>query len=126
MNKFMWGCMALVGLFVVAESLNCNTCSVGVGSFCLIGSSKTCSTSEPNCYTGLAVFNVSSILGIKIKGCLATASCNTTSTGSILTAGYTVSQTCCSTDLCNGAGAIQLPLIVAIGAALVAIWSTVT
>ncbi|KAK6323593.1 hypothetical protein J4Q44_G00059320 [Coregonus suidteri] len=95
----------------------------GLAAFVLLVQAKHVAPPEPNCYTGQAVFNISSILSIKSKGCLATASCNTTSTGSILTAGYTVSQTCCSTNLCNGAGAIQLlSLIVAIGAALVAIW----
>ncbi|CAB1321108.1 unnamed protein product, partial [Coregonus sp. 'balchen'] len=97
------------------ESLNCNTCSVGITSVCLIGSTTTCSTSEHNCYSGQAVFNISSI---KRKGCLPT-NVYTTSTSGILGAGYTISQTCCSTNLCNGAGSVQLPLT-----ALVAIWST--
>ncbi|XP_029591604.1 protein Bouncer isoform X2 [Salmo trutta] len=124
MNKFMWGCVALVGLFVVAESLKCNTCTVGMASLCFIGSTAECSTSEPNCFTAVAEFNATKLLNLKRKGCMATALCNTTSTGSILTADYTVTQTCCSTDQCNGAVAIQLPLTVALGAALVAIWST--
>ncbi|XP_024251889.1 lymphocyte antigen-6, epidermis [Oncorhynchus tshawytscha] len=126
MNKLMWGCVALVGLFAVAESLKCNTCTVGLSSLCFIGSTAECSTDQPNCFTAEAVFNATSIVNLKRKGCLATAFCNTTSTGSILTAGYTVTQTCCSTDQCNGAVAIQLPLTVALGSALVAIWSTFT
>ncbi|CAB1321113.1 unnamed protein product [Coregonus sp. 'balchen'] len=94
--------------------------------FCLIRSTATCSTSKPNCYSGQAVFNISSFLSITHKGCLATASCNTTSNASILGAGYTISQTCCSTNLCNGAGCRSHPTTshVALGATLVAIWCT--
>ncbi|KAM9415067.1 uncharacterized protein ACWYII_024130 isoform 1-T1 [Salvelinus alpinus] len=125
MNKFMLGCVVLVGLFAVAESLKCNTCTVGLSSLCFIGSTAVCSTSEPNCFTEQAEFNVTKFLNLKRKGCMATSLCNTTSIGTILTADYTISRTCCNTtDQCNGAVAIQLPLTVALGAALVAIWST--
>uniref|UniRef100_A0A674EKL3 Uncharacterized protein n=1 Tax=Salmo trutta TaxID=8032 RepID=A0A674EKL3_SALTR len=72
----------------------------------------------------IPLFNIGNIMSIKHKGCLATHFCNTTSTSSILGVGYVVSQTCCSTNLCNGVGSVQLPLTVALGAALVAIWST--
>ncbi|XP_010898767.1 lymphocyte antigen 6B [Esox lucius] len=124
MKKFLWGCVALVGLFVVAESLNCNTCSVGIGGVCLFGKTTTCSITQPNCYTGLAVFNFSSTLKIKTKGCLDSPSCNMTYVNSVLGAGYSVTTFCCSsTDLCNGAGVIQPHLTVALGAALVAVRS---
>ncbi|XP_062342578.1 protein Bouncer-like [Osmerus eperlanus] len=124
MNKFLWACVAVVALAVVAESLTCNTCSVGILNTCVFGSTATCSASEPNCYKGQATFNVSSVVNLYTKGCLASSSCNTTTTGNILGAGYTVSRTCCSTDRCNGASSIQLPLTAALGAALVALWSS--
>ncbi|KAL0962498.1 hypothetical protein UPYG_G00340790 [Umbra pygmaea] len=125
MNKFLCGCVALMGLFVLSESLTCNTCPVGVGSLCILGSSKLCPSNQPSCFSGLAVFNISNFLNIKSKGCIESANCNLTTTSSILGASYTVTTTCCdSSDKCNGAGAIQLHLTVALGAALVAIWST--
>uniref|UniRef100_A0A4W5NN72 UPAR/Ly6 domain-containing protein n=1 Tax=Hucho hucho TaxID=62062 RepID=A0A4W5NN72_9TELE len=135
-------CLSIfLSFHLTAESLTCKTCSVGLASLCFGSSTTDCSISEPNCYTAKAVlpkqklpvitillpeFNVTDLLNLKRKGCLATTLCNTTSAGSILTAGYTVTHSCCSTDQCNGAGAIQLPLTVALGAALVAIWSTFT
>uniref|UniRef100_A0A667X9X4 UPAR/Ly6 domain-containing protein n=1 Tax=Myripristis murdjan TaxID=586833 RepID=A0A667X9X4_9TELE len=69
-------------------------------------------------------FNVSGLLSLQTRGCLDTTSCNKTQTGTLLTAGYTVTKTCCSTDRCNGATSIQLPLTAAVGAALLAMWST--
>lgn len=49
--------------------------------------------------------------------------CNNTETGTLLTAGYTVTRDCCSTDNCNGATSVQLTLTAALGAAITAVWS---
>ncbi|KAF7664083.1 hypothetical protein LDENG_00190670 [Lucifuga dentata] len=56
---------------------------------------------------------------LETRGCQATNLCNKTETGSLLTAGYTITMTCCSTDRCNAASSIHLPLTAALGAALV-------
>ncbi|XP_029919899.1 sperm acrosome membrane-associated protein 4-like [Myripristis murdjan] len=124
MNKFLCLCVALGAMFAAGESLVCNTCKVGIAGTCLFSSTVTCTDSEPNCYRGNLAFNVSGLLSLQTRGCLDTTSCNKTQTGTLLTAGYTVTKTCCSTDRCNGATSIQLPLTAAVGAALLAMWST--
>uniref|UniRef100_A0A672Z9Y7 UPAR/Ly6 domain-containing protein n=1 Tax=Sphaeramia orbicularis TaxID=375764 RepID=A0A672Z9Y7_9TELE len=65
-----------------------------------------------------SVLNVSKFMRMHARGCIASSLCNTTETGTLLTAGYTVSRTCCNTDCCNGATAIQIPLTAALGAAV--------
>ncbi|XP_078146668.1 uncharacterized protein LOC144542929 [Centroberyx gerrardi] len=124
MNRFLWVGVALMAMLVTGESLTCNTCRVGIAGKCLFSSTETCGESETNCYCGNLAFNVSGLLSLQTRGCLASASCNQTETGSLLTAGYTVSKTCCSTDRCNGASSIRLPLTAAVGAALLAVWSS--
>uniref|UniRef100_A0A674EJF1 UPAR/Ly6 domain-containing protein n=1 Tax=Salmo trutta TaxID=8032 RepID=A0A674EJF1_SALTR len=79
---------------LTAESLHCNTCSMGITSLCLFGTTTTCSTSEP---------------GVP-----------NTITASILGAGVTSSFSCCQTDLCNGASSVQVSVTVALSAALMA------
>ncbi|XP_035537812.1 sperm acrosome membrane-associated protein 4-like [Morone saxatilis] len=124
MGKLIWVCAALMAVFVTGESLTCNTCRVGLAGKCLFGSSMTCSDSQPNCYWGKLAFNISRLMSLETQGCLASSLCNQTESGALLTAGYTVTRTCCSIDRCNGATSIQLPLTAALGAAILAIWST--
>uniref|UniRef100_A0A3B4YTA7 UPAR/Ly6 domain-containing protein n=1 Tax=Seriola lalandi dorsalis TaxID=1841481 RepID=A0A3B4YTA7_SERLL len=69
---------------------------------------------------------ISLYLHLQTQGCLASSLCNQTETGSLLTAGYTVNRTCCSTDCCNGAASIQFSLTAALGAALLAVWSNLS
>ncbi|XP_019957972.1 sperm acrosome membrane-associated protein 4-like [Paralichthys olivaceus] len=123
MRKLLLVCAVFMAMFVTGESLTCNTCGVGIAGKCLFGSTETCSDSEPNCYCGNLAFNVSSLLGLQTRGCLASSLCNQTEAGALLTAGYTVTKTCCSTDLCNGASSVQLPLTAALAAALVVVSS---
>uniref|UniRef100_A0A8C2ZCT5 UPAR/Ly6 domain-containing protein n=1 Tax=Cyclopterus lumpus TaxID=8103 RepID=A0A8C2ZCT5_CYCLU len=62
------------------------------------------------------------MLDIHERGCIEESGCKN-SYGHILTVNYTVTRTCCSNSLCNGAASIQLPLTAALGSALVAVWS---
>ncbi|XP_054462544.1 sperm acrosome membrane-associated protein 4-like [Anoplopoma fimbria] len=124
MMKFIWVCAALMALFITGESLTCNTCKVGFRGKCLYSSTETCSDSKPNCYRGELAFNVSRFMNMQTQGCIASSLCNQTESGALLTAEYTVTRTCCSTDLCNGATSIQLPLTAALSTALMAVWST--
>ncbi|XP_061072423.1 sperm acrosome membrane-associated protein 4-like [Conger conger] len=106
-------------------SLTCNKCSVGLFGTCLMPGFVECDASEPNCYTGRAEFpSISGFLGFNTQGCLDSSSCNTITNGTILGAGYTITCTCCTTDLCNpvvsGAAPVQLSLSVAASAALLA------
>ncbi|KAJ8366501.1 hypothetical protein AAFF_G00353210 [Aldrovandia affinis] len=76
----------------------------------------------PNCYTGKAEFpSISGFFGFNTQGCLDSASCNSTTNGTILGATYMVTRTCCTTDNCNPvvsrAGSVQLSLTAAISAA---------
>ncbi|KAJ8373159.1 hypothetical protein AAFF_G00270650 [Aldrovandia affinis] len=111
-------------------ALTCNECSVGILGRCLIPDSVECDASMPNCYTGKAAFpSISEFLGFNTQGCLDSASCNSTTNGTILGAAYTVTRTCCATDNCNpvvsGAGSVQLSLTAAASAALVAtVWGS--
>ncbi|TNN61857.1 hypothetical protein EYF80_027974 [Liparis tanakae] len=122
--KFIWVCSALMAMFVTGEGLTCNTCRVGFADKCLYRSTETCSDDQPNCYRGKLAFNISQFMTLQTEGCMNSTLCNKTKTGSLLTAGYTVTRTCCSTDRCNGATSIQLPLTAAVSAALLAVWST--
>ncbi|KAM9340242.1 uncharacterized protein ABDE67_015977 [Symphorus nematophorus] len=124
MKRFIWVCAALMAMFVTGESLICDTCRVGFAGKCLFSSTETCSASQPNCYWGKLAFNISSRMNMEIRGCLASSLCNKTESGNLLTVGYTVTKTCCSTDRCNGATSIQLPLTAALSTALMAIWSS--
>nr|XP_020515792.1 sperm acrosome membrane-associated protein 4-like [Labrus bergylta] len=122
MKKFIWICATLTAMFVTGESLICNTCRMNIVGRCLFPSTKTCSESQTSCYSGRLAFNISSLLSWETQGCLNSTLCNQTETGTLLTAGYTVTRTCCMTDCCNGATSVQLPVTAAVGAALVAIW----
>ncbi|XP_030003768.1 protein Bouncer-like [Sphaeramia orbicularis] len=124
MNKLLWIGAALMVMFVTGECLVCRTCKMGLGGRCLFPSRMTCSDAQPNCYIGNMVLNVSKFMRMHARGCIASSLCNTTETGTLLTAGYTVSRTCCNTDCCNGATAIQIPLTAALGAAVMSVWST--
>lgn len=67
-------------------------------------------------------FNATGILKLHTRGCLDADLCDKTITGSILGAGFTSSFSCCSTDLCNGASVIHIPLLhLALSVALVAV-----
>lgn len=68
--------------------------------------------------------NHTKVMAVQSAGCIASHLCNQTESGTVLTLGYTMTKTCCDTDFCNGALSVQLPLAAALGAALVAIWTT--
>ncbi|GAA6235551.1 sperm acrosome membrane-associated protein 4-like [Lates japonicus] len=123
MKKLLLVCAVFMAMFFAGESLTCYTCKMGFKGKCLFTSTETCSNSKPNCYWGSLAFNVSRLMSLQTRGCLASSLCNRTETGALLTAGYSVTRTCCSTDLCNGATHPQLPLTAALGATLMAAWS---
>ncbi|KAJ8355054.1 hypothetical protein AAFF_G00104110 [Aldrovandia affinis] len=74
----------------------------------------------PNCYTGKAAFpSISGFLGFNTQGCLASASCNSTTNGTILGATYLMTRTCCHRQLQTRgqrAGSVQLSLTAAASA----------
>ncbi|XP_051762448.1 toxin 3FTx-Psa1-like [Ctenopharyngodon idella] len=122
MNRIVLGVIAVIGFFTLSEALTCNSCKVGVLGKCLLSSKVDCTTSMNNCFSAKAEFNVTGFLSLSTSGC--TSDCNNT-VGSILGAGYTVTKSCCTTDLCNGASAVQLSMAGALSTALLAsIWSS--
>uniref|UniRef100_A0A3P9DMF4 UPAR/Ly6 domain-containing protein n=1 Tax=Maylandia zebra TaxID=106582 RepID=A0A3P9DMF4_9CICH len=68
----------------------------------------------------LAVFSAAGGLKLHTRGCLESDLCGASLNGSILSVAYSTSFQCCNTDVCNGATSIQLPLTVALFAALLA------
>ncbi|XP_075907731.1 uncharacterized protein LOC142905111 [Nelusetta ayraudi] len=124
MKRFMLVSAALVAVFATGDSLICRTCRVGIMGKCLFSGSKVCSQSEPNCHSSELALNHTRAMVIESGGCIASHLCNQTESGSVLTLSYTMTKTCCSTDFCNGATSVRLPLAAALSAALVAIWTT--
>uniref|UniRef100_A0A3B4ZYB0 UPAR/Ly6 domain-containing protein n=1 Tax=Stegastes partitus TaxID=144197 RepID=A0A3B4ZYB0_9TELE len=102
------------------ESLACYVCEIHLGGRCLWPSEKTCNGSEFSCFYGTLGI---SKLEIQAQSCLPSSLCNKTVTGTFLSTGYTITGTCCSTNLCNGASSVQLPLTAALIPALTAVWS---
>ncbi|KAG7324626.1 hypothetical protein KOW79_012642 [Hemibagrus wyckioides] len=129
MKAVFLGIVAAIGFFALAESLTCNSCSVGLIGFCLNPSSVTCSTNTSSCTTSKASFpSITAFSGFSSQGCLESSQCNGTTSGTLLGATYTISRTCCSTDKCNplvlsGASYVHVSLTAVLSVALLAcIW----
>ncbi|TRY65750.1 hypothetical protein DNTS_005586 [Danionella cerebrum] len=104
-----------------AETLTCNSCKVSFLGKCLYSTQVTCAASEPNCYSAKAVVDLSGFPSLSSRGC--TSDCNSTA-GSILGTGYSITKTCCTTNLCNGASALHLSMTAALSVALLtSFWS---
>ncbi|KAL4629621.1 alpha-elapitoxin-As2a-like [Arapaima gigas] len=127
MNKILSGLVTVGVLFACAESLTCNSCSLGIFGRCFFGKTVTCNSTQGNCFTSNAAFTgILGFTGFTTQGCLDSAlnsTCNTTNTGSILSATYTVNTTCCTTNNCNpvnGAPTFKFSLSAVTSAALLA------
>ncbi|XP_035847516.1 CD59A glycoprotein-like [Sander lucioperca] len=105
----------------MVESLSCYTCDEGILGTCLFKASVNCTKTQDRCLTAVAKFSAD-LLDIHERGCIENSNC-VNDNGTILNVNYTITRTCCSTSLCNGAASIQLPLTAALGAALVAVWN---
>ncbi|XP_056275415.1 sperm acrosome membrane-associated protein 4 [Pseudoliparis swirei] len=104
MNRIILLLVAVGFCFAAVEALQCYKCSLGFGSLC-ITSKMTCDRGE-HCYSGVG--EAASFLDIKKKGCLEVSKCNMTenvnfSTSDSNTTIYTMTKTCCNTNLCNAA-----------------------
>ncbi|XP_030002865.1 sperm acrosome membrane-associated protein 4-like [Sphaeramia orbicularis] len=123
MNKLLWSCAALFTLFVTVESLTCNTCDTSVFGYCLSTKAINCTGTQDQCYSGVATFSSDEILDIHSRGCITKTSCKNSTNLAIFTVKYNIIMHCCTTNYCNGATSIRMPLTTAVGAALVAIWT---
>ncbi|TMS18064.1 sperm acrosome membrane-associated protein 4 [Larimichthys crocea] len=104
MNRVILQLFALGFCFAVGQTLQCYKCNIGIWNMCLT-TKMTCGSGE-QCFSGIG--KAASFVDISMKGCLAVAECNQTkevnfpSSTSNSTV-YTMTKTCCSTDLCNAA-----------------------
>ncbi|KAF6735324.1 hypothetical protein FQA47_014283 [Oryzias melastigma] len=118
MNNY-WKSLLLVGVAIAAaHALDCRQCTIGVFGSCLLSKDVTCNNATEQCYFGDAQFNATGSVKLHTRGCLDTDLCNKTLTGTLIGAGYTSTFTCCTSNLCNGATSVQLPLMVALLSAL--------
>ncbi|XP_029298689.1 sperm acrosome membrane-associated protein 4-like [Cottoperca gobio] len=103
MNTIILQLFAVGFCFAVVQALQCYKCSIGVGDLC-ITSKTTCDAGE-QCYSGVG--QAAGFIDVKKKGCLAVALCNRTGEVNFPettnTTIYTMTKTCCNTDLCNAA-----------------------
>ncbi|XP_070703081.1 sperm acrosome membrane-associated protein 4-like [Pempheris klunzingeri] len=125
MNNLFKAVIVLSAFIAAAQCLNCRQCHLGIFGTCLFGSDVTCNNATESCFRGEAQFNATGSITLHIRGCLDSDLCEKTLTGSLLGAAYTSSFTCCTTNLCNGATSVQLPLTVALCAAILSsLWAT--
>ncbi|KAK5911109.1 hypothetical protein CgunFtcFv8_005315 [Champsocephalus gunnari] len=125
MAKIVIGIIAVVALFMLAESLDCNKCSYSLLGYCLSSSTETCTTNTSTCFTGRATFTALSSVGFNTQGCQEPAGCNTTTNGTLAGVNYSIQLDCCSTDGCNpiktnGAPSTKMTFTAVIGVAAMA------
>ncbi|KAM9339776.1 sperm acrosome membrane-associated protein 4-like [Symphorus nematophorus] len=105
MNRIILSIFAVGFIFAVGQALQCYKCSIGVGDLCI--TTKTTCESGEHCFSGIGT--AAGVLDIKMKGCLKVADCNQTkevnlpASSSNSTSVYSMTKTCCETDLCNAA-----------------------
>ncbi|XP_003976061.1 sperm acrosome membrane-associated protein 4-like [Takifugu rubripes] len=104
MNRTLFYLLAVGLCCAIGQGLQCYKCDMGFWSLCYT-TKVTCGAGEW-CFSGVG--EAASFVNIIKKGCLAEAKCNKTvnvnfppsNTNSTV---YTMTETCCNTDLCNGA-----------------------
>ncbi|XP_034747190.1 sperm acrosome membrane-associated protein 4 isoform X2 [Etheostoma cragini] len=116
MNRIILQLIAFGCFFAGVQALMCYKCSLGIGTLC-ITTKTTCSSGE-QCFNGVG--KAGKVVDIMTKGCLSVDKCNMTepTTFNNQTV-YTLTKTCCNTDLCNAAPG--LPGTSALGLALATI-----
>ncbi|XP_075907621.1 prostate stem cell antigen-like [Nelusetta ayraudi] len=108
MNRIILQLVAVGFCFALGQALQCYDCKVGFWNFCITGKIQ-CDAGQ-HCFSGVG--QAVSLVDIKMKGCLAKVDCNKTTTVNFPTSdsnatAYHMNKTCCNTDLCNGAPALQ-------------------
>ncbi|KAM9824808.1 prostate stem cell antigen-like [Neosynchiropus ocellatus] len=117
MSRVILQVLAVGFCFALGQALVCYDCDIGLFSLCLTGST-TCKAGE-FCFSGTG--EAAGFMDVTMKGCLEASQCNKTSQvnfpGSSNNTLYSMTKTCCDTDLCNAApgmpGGPVLPLALA-------------
>ncbi|XP_012686974.1 sperm acrosome membrane-associated protein 4 [Clupea harengus] len=117
MNRIILSIFAVTVCFAVGHTLECYKCDLGLWDLCY--TTKTTCTDGDLCYSGKG--EAAKFVKIGKKGCLARAKCNMTESinwpKNSSSAIYTITNTCCDTDLCNAAPGLPrvgtLPLAIA-------------
>ncbi|XP_023146682.2 sperm acrosome membrane-associated protein 4 [Amphiprion ocellaris] len=103
MNRVILQLVAVGICFAIGQALECYKCKIGIGELCI--TSKTTCPSGEHCFSGEG--KAAGFVDIKMKGCLAEAKCNKTEEVNFSISGnttvYSMTKTCCNTDLCNTA-----------------------
>jgi len=132
MARILFGIIAVVASVMLADSLTCNKCSVGLLGYCLNQADVACTENSTEvCFTGKATFpSISGFNGFNSQGCMMPTGCNATTNSTLMGITYQTQIECCSTDKCNpvtlsGAPTTKLSLTAALGAAVLAsFWGT--
>ncbi|KAJ3608546.1 hypothetical protein NHX12_023077 [Muraenolepis orangiensis] len=97
MNGIILRVFALGLMVTLGHALQCYKCDIGILGICAT-SKETCKAGEL-CFSGVG--KAASVMDIKMKGCLLVAQCNKTTqtTGLGNTTIYSMTKTCCATDL---------------------------
>ncbi|XP_074543223.1 sperm acrosome membrane-associated protein 4-like [Halichoeres trimaculatus] len=116
MNRIILQLFAVGFCFALGHALRCYECKLGVLSVCI--TTKTTCESGEHCFSGVG--QAAGFLDIHMKGCLKEDKCNKTSQVNFPSSSnstvYTMTKTCCNTELCNTAPG--LPGTSALGLAL--------
>ncbi|XP_069032781.1 sperm acrosome membrane-associated protein 4-like [Embiotoca jacksoni] len=101
MNRTILQLFAVAFCFAVGQALMCYKCDIGFGNLC-ITRKVTCENGE-QCFSGEG--KAAGFVDIKKKGCLKEADCGKTENVAVPNISnssiYSMTKTCCNTDLCN-------------------------
>ncbi|XP_035038073.1 prostate stem cell antigen-like [Hippoglossus stenolepis] len=123
MNRIILQLLVLGFCIAIGQALQCYKCNIGVWGMCI--TSETECKAGQHCFSGVGTAAAGHV-AIRKKGCLAEVYCNKTTSWNLLSNSnstlYTMTKTCCNTDLCNAApglpGASGLSLALATVTAL--------
>ncbi|XP_026156882.1 sperm acrosome membrane-associated protein 4 [Mastacembelus armatus] len=122
MNRVILQVFAVGFCFAVVQALECYKCDIGFWNLCYT-TKKTCAANE-QCFNGVG--KAAGVVAVKMKGCLAPSDCNKTQDTTFPSISnstvYSMTKTCCNSDLCNAAPGLpvasELNLVLATIAAL--------